>query len=297
MKILPIETIKQLYEKKHSLKELGEAYGVSGETIKLHLTKQNIKIRNHRESMTMERVKEKIMQKTIGRIAWNKGLNKSKDTRVLKYSIKMKGKKRTIEFRKKLSIIKTKHIKYDICQECGRKKGKTIRKRCVFCAAKFRALNYQNGMKGKHLSEEHILALSNGGKFKQTKPEKFIEELMNFMFSNLSSYKYVGSGIDKFFIVFESGKIKRPDFVDTFHKKVIEVFGRYWHKNDNPNDLIEEYRKVGWDCLIIWDDEININTRDIIMKFTYLAEYEEELWITNHPFAYEEELRLKRVNK
>ena len=60
-------------------------------------------------------------------------------------------------------------------------------------------------------------------------------------------------------------------------KKVIEVFGRYWHKNDSPMQLIEQYKLAGWHCLVFWEDEIDINTRDRIMQFTFPYEYDFEI--------------------
>lgn len=43
-----------------------------------------------------------------------------------------------------------------------------------------------------------------------------------------------------------------PDFVNIKKRKVIEGFGDYWHRNDNPQDKIDSFGKFGYDCLIIW---------------------------------------------
>jgi very-short-patch-repair endonuclease len=51
-------------------------------------------------------------------------------------------------------------------------------------------------------------------------------------------------------------KNKNPDFKITGQKKVIELYGDYWHKNDNPEDIINAYKEIGYDCLIIWESEI-----------------------------------------
>jgi G:T-mismatch repair DNA endonuclease (very short patch repair protein) len=51
-------------------------------------------------------------------------------------------------------------------------------------------------------------------------------------------------------------KSKNPDFKITGQKKVIELYGNYWHKNDNPDDLINAYKEIGYDCLVIWESEI-----------------------------------------
>jgi len=51
-------------------------------------------------------------------------------------------------------------------------------------------------------------------------------------------------------------KYKNPDFKIKGQNKVIELYGDYWHKNDNPDDLIEAYKEAGLDCLIIWEHEL-----------------------------------------
>jgi G:T-mismatch repair DNA endonuclease (very short patch repair protein) len=51
-------------------------------------------------------------------------------------------------------------------------------------------------------------------------------------------------------------KSKNPDFKITGQKKVIELYGNFWHKNDNPEDLINAYKAIGYDCLVIWESEI-----------------------------------------
>ena len=49
-----------------------------------------------------------------------------------------------------------------------------------------------------------------------------------------------------------------PDFVNINDKKqVIELFGDYWHRNDNPEERIARYKEVGWDALVIWEHELN----------------------------------------
>jgi G:T-mismatch repair DNA endonuclease (very short patch repair protein) len=36
-----------------------------------------------------------------------------------------------------------------------------------------------------------------------------------------------------------------PDFICDEEKKVIEVYGDYWHRNDNPQDRINKFKKMG----------------------------------------------------
>ena len=69
-----------------------------------------------------------------------------------------------------------------------------------------------------------------------------------------SSVVYTGNG--KFFLTFKNGVIKNPDFVVEHSRKVIEIYGDYWHKDDNPQDLIEQYNLIGFDCLVLWEHEV-----------------------------------------
>ena len=208
--------------------------------------------------------------------AWNKGLTKETDSRVSAYAKKHLGYKCTKETREKLSIARRKHQWFSICKECGRPKGYNRSSLCVFCAAKFRIKNYPNGMTGRKLSEVHKFALLSGlERNKQTKPESIVSGILKFMFSPYEVFRY--SGNSKFWIRLSSGKHRNPDFTNRFQNKVIEVFGRYWHKPEEETKIIREYKQVNWDCLVIWDDDININTRDKIMQFAFPYEYEEEL--------------------
>ena len=59
---------------------------------------------------------------------------------------------------------------------------------------------------------------------------------------------------------------RNPDFVSTDGKKqVIELFGDYWHRNDNPEERIARYKEVGWDALVIWEHELS-REEDIVGK-------------------------------
>jgi len=84
-----------------------------------------------------------------------------------------------------------------------------------------------------------------------TKPERMFNE---------QTPEYINQTSDgKFFINFNNGKIKNPDFIvrpvnET--KKVIEIFGRYWHEPKEEQELINHYREVGYNCLVIWEEEV-----------------------------------------
>lgn len=90
------------------------------------------------------------------------------------------------------------------------------------------------------------------------KLEKFFDEITP------KEVKYTGNG--KFFLTLKDGKIKNPDFVIEHSRKVIELFGDYWHRNDNPQELIQQYNQIGFDCLIFWESEVLNDTQIVIDK-------------------------------
>jgi hypothetical protein len=97
-------------------------------------------------------------------------------------------------------------------------------------------------------SKNMIKIMRRGTHTRPTKPEKILEEILQQVCPN--EYKYVGNGD------FTIGR-KFPDFVNiNGKKKVIELFGDYWHKNDNPQDKIDIYAQYGFGCLVIWEKEL-----------------------------------------
>lgn len=96
------------------------------------------------------------------------------------------------------------------------------------------------------------------GSLRKTKPEKRLERILK-EDRNLNKFEYVGN--HQFWV--GGIKKKNPDFVWRDRRKVIEVFGRYWHEEFpkcsrvKAEDEIKEACKTnGYECLIIWDDEM-----------------------------------------
>ena len=93
-----------------------------------------------------------------------------------------------------------------------------------------------------------------------TKPEKVLFELIQ---QNNFPYKYVGDGkiIIKYF---------NPDFINcNGQKKVIEMFGDYWHNREDAKKRdklrLKAYSDYGYETLIIWEHELK-NTDKVIEK-------------------------------
>jgi len=80
------------------------------------------------------------------------------------------------------------------------------------------------------------------------KPETAILKLLEELFPE--EYEYTGNG--KMII---NGI--NPDFTNiNGQKKVIELFGDYWHKGEDPQIKINRYSEYGFDCLVIWEHEL-----------------------------------------
>ena len=77
--------------------------------------------------------------------------------------------------------------------------------------------------------------------------EVYFLSLLDDWFSG--QWKYVGDG--KISI---DGKI--PDYKHNVANKVIELNGTYWHQGENENDKIEFYNNRGFDCIVIWDKDL-----------------------------------------
>lgn len=80
------------------------------------------------------------------------------------------------------------------------------------------------------------------------KMESSLMELLEDMYP--SEWKFVGDGT-----VFINGKC--PDYINiNGQKKIIELWGDFWHKDQNPQDRINVFKPFGFDTLVIWGSEL-----------------------------------------
>jgi len=74
--------------------------------------------------------------------------------------------------------------------------------------------------------------------------EKFLNKILP------SEYEFVGDGQ-----LIIGGRC--PDYVNiNGRKKLIELYGDYWHRNDDPQDKINHYKQYGFETLIVWEHEL-----------------------------------------
>lgn len=89
-----------------------------------------------------------------------------------------------------------------------------------------------------------------------SKPEKRLKGLLNKLFPN--EYKYVGNKV-----LWIGGK--NPDFINLKQKKIVELFGEYWHSKEKigrtrkqeEHRRVKHFAKYGFKTLIVWGKELN----------------------------------------
>lgn len=107
------------------------------------------------------------------------------------------------------------------------------------------------------------------------KKEVIVLELLEMLFPY--EYKYVGD-----YQVFFGGK--NPDFINVNgQKKLIEMFGDYWHsekvtgetKEEHEQNRINHFKQFGFDTLIVWETEIGnlIDLKRKLVNFHFIGEY------------------------
>lgn len=139
---------------------------------------------------------------------------------------------------------------------------------CYSCFGSFNEAKKEAGLetyKKGNISKRHQI--------KPTKPE---QRIINVCKEYNLPFKYVGDG--KFIV-----HGLNPDFINCNGKKqIIEVFGRYWHK-ERENIYWKRtefgrkaiFSQLGYETLIIWDDEIeNMSNKEIAKKIKNFKEVE-----------------------
>ena len=123
----------------------------------------------------------------------------------------------------------------------------------------------KNHFYGKHHTEESLRKMLKAVCAKPNKPEQYLLQLLQEILPN--EYKFVGDGS-----VIIGGC--SPDFINTNgQKKFIEMFGDYWHRNDDEGNRIFQFKLFGFETLVVWehelrDDEIEMTIAKI-MEFHF----------------------------
>jgi len=154
---------------------------------------------------------------------------------------------------------------FSICNSCrgkerigernGNWRGGKAKAICLECGNIFERPKAWMKKSGKFCSNScEMIHQRKSGIFniKPNNPEKVIIALLE---QAKLPFKYVGDG--KIWI----GR-RNPDFLNINGKKqVIELLGTYWHLLFDGAQRKEHYKQYGFDCLIIWEDELSNEPR------------------------------------
>lgn len=141
---------------------------------------------------------------------------------------------------------------------------------------------------GWNHSEKSKELMSNIGKLRWKNNKQYRDVIVNILLNarnrtikspnkqELLLYKYLNVWLSKQYKFVGNGKFningKCPDFIDFKNKRIIELFGDYWHKDETTNSInkrIRLFKKYGYDTLIVWGNELNDinNLKKKILKF------------------------------
>jgi len=109
--------------------------------------------------------------------------------------------------------------------------------------------NLSDSIKELWKSLEYVTKQMSSRKLHPNKPESFLLSLLEEIYPG--EWKFAGD-----FSFWINGK--NPDFVNcNGQKKIIELYGDYWHKGQDPKDREKIFAEYGWDTLIIWENELD----------------------------------------
>lgn len=211
----------------------------------------------------------KISKSNKGHIPWNKGLTKDTDERVAKMRFNFLGRHHTEKTRKQMSLLRSGQTHswsnkgYHHTEQQKKKWSLTRKGSPGYWTGKSMPKQAKKKMSISHKRQwknpEWVKKWRVSIKIKPTRPEKHLSKLLKEWFP--SEYKYVGD----FSFMIEG---KNPDFMNiNGQKKLIELFGDYWHRNDDPEKRIRFFGQYGFNTLVIWQHELK-NEKKLRTKVT-----------------------------
>jgi len=211
--------------------------------------KTDLRLKKH-----SKRMKKRLLEDYASgeRKSWNKGLTKETDERLNSLSIKMKNNLFRSEpaYKRKMKRIAKKNWKNPKYRDNvlkGLERSKDKRSKAMI-------KKWEDPVQ----CNKWLDAICKGRDKKPNKLEKSFLKFLNTI--QPGEWKYTGNGG----IVINR---KIPDFINVNgQKKIIEVFGNYWHKGQDPKDRIKVFKPFGYQTLVIWEKEFKGNLKMVAKK-------------------------------
>ena len=112
-----------------------------------------------------------------------------------------------------------------------------------------------HGLRGYKQTEEHLVRRLGTGAIRASREELSLVPVMEKL-----GFRHTGEGA--FWRRWPDGTIHNPDFVNEETRVVMEYFGSYWHQPEEVEYAKEQWKAIGYDCLIVWDHEREAFVRD-----------------------------------
>lgn len=260
-----------------------------------------------------EKTRKKISESNKGQIAWNRGKKLSKEHK-RKLSKAHKGKRISEETKEKISktlkgIKLTEERKRKISKSLkGRKLSREWISKIKKNWFKKKHVPWNKGKEHLEETKKRISESVKGGKWvndayrnkmreitkrkweteefkkkffegmrKSTKisPNKLELEMIKIMKNNNLPFNFVGNG--NFWIRGKETSYN-PDFLhdDKNQRKIIEIFGDYWHNKEDhqKRDIkrIKTYKDKGFDVLVVWEKQIKNSEEEVIRRINNFLE-------------------------
>jgi hypothetical protein len=108
---------------------------------------------------------------------------------------------------------------------------------------------------GHKQTEEHLIKRLGTGAIRASKEELSLVPALAKL-----GFRHTGEGT--FWRRWPDGTLHNPDFVNEDKRVVVEYFGSYWHEPDEAVYAQQQWKKIGYDCLILWDHEREVFLSD-----------------------------------
>ena len=236
------------WKEKKSFRDIGKELGTYPATVWKWMKKLSIPRRDqhfrYKKTRLMQKIEKKFnedIENLLNRLYWEKETNATEIDDILEI-----GEGTSIGWMNKLDIPRRDNSQATILK--WQDNDWRTRITNSFNSDKCRQLK-RKAMKEKWDDDEYVEKILSAMGQSPNNLETFVDNITP------DNLRFVGDGSCWRWLP-SLGKHKNPDFKITGENKVIEVYGDYWHKDDNPQKIIDAFAEIGIECIIIWEHEI-----------------------------------------